>query len=76
MKNIVTSDAALTGPLTPTDTAGAPVPALVLPPYWTDACKHLVKKDRVMKRLIPKFGNTCLQSRGDAFSTLARSIVG
>ena len=76
MKNIVIPDAGLTEPITPTDTAGAPVPALVWPPYWADACKHLVKKDRVMKRLIPKFGNTCLQSRGDAFSTLARSIVG
>jgi len=29
-----------------------------------------------MKRLIPQFGNACLQSRGDAFTTLARSIVG
>ncbi|OIP17441.1 MAG: DNA-3-methyladenine glycosylase [Comamonadaceae bacterium CG2_30_59_20] len=46
------------------------------PSYWADACKHLVKKDRVMKRLIPKFGKTCLQSRGDAFATLARSVVG
>ena len=47
-----------------------------LPDYWTEACKHLVKKDRVMKRLIPQFGQACLQSRGDAFVTLARSIVG
>lgn len=46
------------------------------PPYWVDACKHLVKKDRVMKRLIPQFGDACLQTRGDAFVTLARSIVG
>ncbi len=46
------------------------------PEYWLDACKHLVKKDRVMKRLIPQFGDACLQSRGDAFNTLARSIVG
>jgi DNA-3-methyladenine glycosylase II len=46
------------------------------PEYWAEACKHLVKKDRVMKRLIPQFGATCLQSRGDAFGTLARSIVG
>nr|MDP2192419.1 DNA-3-methyladenine glycosylase 2 family protein [Rhodoferax sp.] len=46
------------------------------PPYWEDACKHLMKKDRVMKRLIPQFGDTCLQTRGDAFVTLARSIVG
>ncbi len=29
-----------------------------------------------MKRLIPQFGDVCLQSRGDAFVTLARSIVG
>jgi DNA-3-methyladenine glycosylase II len=46
------------------------------PDYWEDACKHLVKKDRVMKRLIPKFGDARLHTRGDAFTTLARSIVG
>lgn len=46
------------------------------PDYWDEACKHLVKKDRVMKRLIPQFGDACLQTRGDAFTTLARSIVG
>jgi len=46
------------------------------PAYWADACKHLMKKDRVMKRLIPQFGKACLQSRGDAFATLARSVVG
>jgi DNA-3-methyladenine glycosylase II len=48
----------------------------VAPSYWPDACKHLMKKDRVMKRLIPQFGQACLQSRGDAFVTLARSVVG
>ena len=46
------------------------------PDYWLEACKHLVKKDRVMKRLIPQYPDSTLQSRGDAFSTLARSIVG
>jgi DNA-3-methyladenine glycosylase II len=49
---------------------------LVTPEYWEDARKHLAKRDRVMKRLIPQFGSACLQSRGDAFTTLARSIVG
>ncbi|MDH6594118.1 DNA-3-methyladenine glycosylase II [Variovorax sp. TBS-050B] len=60
-----------------------PVPAsskstvrIYTPDYWEEACTHLAKKDRVMKRLIPKFGNACLESRGDAFTTLARSIVG
>ena len=57
------------------DTTGSPVePAR--PDYWPEACKHLARKDRVMKRLIPQFGDACLQSRGDAFTTLARSIVG
>ncbi|OIQ71124.1 DNA-3-methyladenine glycosylase [mine drainage metagenome] len=49
---------------------------MTAPAYWTEACKHLMKKDRVMKRLIPQFGQLCLQSRGDAFVTLARSVVG
>ena len=48
----------------------------VTPAYWDDACKHLAKRDRVMKKLIPRFGEAKLQSRGDAFTTLARSIVG
>lgn len=49
---------------------------LAAPAYWGAACAHLIKKDRVMRRLIPQFGEVCLQSRGDAFITLARSIVG
>ncbi|CAM8653006.1 AlkA 3-methyladenine DNA glycosylase/8-oxoguanine DNA glycosylase [Comamonadaceae bacterium] len=53
------------------------VAELVTTPYfWEEACKHLMKKDRVMKRLIPQFGDACLQTRGDAFVTLARSIIG
>lgn len=48
----------------------------ITPAYWDDACKHLSKRDRVMRKLIPKFGQVRLQSRGDAFTTLARSIVG
>ena len=50
--------------------------AFSAPAYWADACTHLSKRDRVMKRLIPRFGDACLESRGDAFITLARSIVG
>jgi DNA-3-methyladenine glycosylase II len=50
--------------------------AAVTPAYWDDACKHLARRDRVMKKLIPQFGEARLQSRGDAFTTLARSIVG
>ena len=48
----------------------------VTPHYWDEACKHLGKRDRVMRKLIPRFGEGRLQSRGNAFTTLARSIVG
>ncbi len=46
------------------------------PVYWQEACRHLMKRDRVMKKLIPQHAGVSLQSRGDAFVTLARSIVG
>lgn len=49
---------------------------LATPAYWADACKYLARRDRVMKRLIPLHGSACLESRGDPFTTLARSIVG
>jgi len=55
--------------------ATAAAPTLVAD-FWDDACKHLVKRDRVMKKLIPRFSEGQLESRGDAFTTLARSIVG
>jgi DNA-3-methyladenine glycosylase II len=48
----------------------------ITPQYWDDACKHLSKRDRVMRKLIPQLGEGRLQSNGDAFTTLARSIVG
>jgi len=54
--------------------AGAPPEST--PAYWDEACRHLARRDRVMKKLIPRFGDACLRSRGDAFTTLARSIVG
>ncbi len=56
--------------------AAAPTPVPVTPAYWDEACKHLARRDRVMRKLIPKYGEARLQSRGDAFTTLARSIVG
>ncbi len=52
------------------------MPTATTPPaYWEDACKHLAKRDRVMRKLIPKCGSSHLKGRGDAFTTLARSIV-
>ena len=56
--------------------AATPLVTPVTPVYWAEACAHLAKKDRVMKKLIPQFGDAILETRGDAFVTLARSIVG
>lgn len=56
--------------------ADAPADALVTPAYWDEACKHLAKRDRVMRKLVADHGHARLYSRGDAFTTLARSIVG
>lgn len=46
------------------------------PVYWAEACRHLSKRDRVMKKLIAAHAGPALTTRGDAFATLARSIVG
>ena len=60
----------------PAATMGVAEPAPTSAELWDDACKHLARRDRVMKKLIPTIGDARLQSRGDAFTTLARSIVG
>ncbi|QWE13691.1 DNA-3-methyladenine glycosylase 2 family protein [Polynucleobacter sp. AP-Sving-400A-A2] len=48
----------------------------IAPDYWEEACAELMKHDRILKKLIPKYGAGFLRTRGDAFTTLARSIVG
>ena len=48
----------------------------VAPDYWNEACAELMKHDRILKKIIPKYGSRFLMIRGDAFTTLARSIVG
>ena len=46
------------------------------PEFWDSALTHLMKRDRIMKKLIPKHPDIWLTSRGNPFVTLARSIVG
>ena len=48
----------------------------MIPDYWPDAKLHLAKKDKVLRKLIRKYPDADLRSRGDAFQTLARAIVG
>ena len=46
------------------------------PPYWQQACAYLAQHDPIMEKLVQQFGAARLESRGNAFMTLARSIVG
>jgi DNA-3-methyladenine glycosylase II len=51
-------------------------PSISVPAYWEQAKAELMKRDRIMRKLIPQFGDLQLTGRGDAFTTLARSIIG
>lgn len=48
----------------------------LLPPYWEEAKIELMKRDRILRKLIPQFGDLHLVGRGEPFFTLARSIIG
>lgn len=67
-------------PLPETLATNEPVPAEVVlsgpPEYWQEACADLMKRDRILRKIIPAYGPAHLASRGDPFVTLARSIVG
>lgn len=49
-----------------------------VPAYWEEACRQLMRRDRVLKRLIPQLSSQALLpcAQDQAFATLARSIVG
>lgn len=51
-------------------------PSPLAPDYWEEAKLELMKRDRIMRKLIPQFGDLQLVGRGEPFVTLARSIVG
>jgi DNA-3-methyladenine glycosylase II len=51
-------------------------PTVTRPVYWDRACADLVRRDRILKKLIPQFGPVHLAVRADPFVTLARSVVG
>ena len=46
------------------------------PEYWDDALVQLVKRDRILAKIIPRFPDIWLTTRGNPFITLARSICG
>ena len=46
------------------------------PAFWEPATAHLARQDKILRKLIRRFPEANLVSRGDAFQTLARAIVG
>ncbi len=46
------------------------------PRYWTQATRELSAVDPVLRELVASSKGLAMRSRGDAFNTLARSIVG
>jgi DNA-3-methyladenine glycosylase II len=44
--------------------------------YWDHGCSSLMRADRILKKIMIKFKDTGIVSRGDPFLTLARSIIG
>ena len=48
----------------------------MIPDHWNDATAQLGKRDKVLRKLIRDYPEPDLVSRGGAFQTLARAIVG
>lgn len=48
----------------------------MFPDYWSQAAEELSRHDAPMAELVERYAGVSLASRGDAFGTLARSIVG
>jgi DNA-3-methyladenine glycosylase II len=49
---------------------------MIVPDYWNEATRELAARDTVLSKLAKRYEGLALGSRGDAFSTLARAIVG
>ena len=49
---------------------------LLLPHYWRTAARELARRDAVLRAFIRRHPGLPVESRGDAFQTLARAIVG
>ena len=46
------------------------------PDYWQDSLNYLTKTDKVLGNIISQFKDYSISSRGEAYETLLRSIVG
>jgi DNA-3-methyladenine glycosylase II len=49
---------------------------MTTPDYWETAAGELAARDQVLAKLVTRYQGLALGSRGDAFATLARAIIG
>jgi DNA-3-methyladenine glycosylase II len=49
---------------------------LAKPDFWDEASTHLMRRDRILKKIIPQHQHEGLRPPSPAFVTLARAIVG
>lgn len=45
------------------------------PTYWDEALRHLMRRDRILRRLIPSQSDVWLRTASSPFVTLARTII-
>lgn len=45
------------------------------PGYWDEALRHLMRRDRILRRLIPEHPDAWLSTPASAFGTLARTVI-
>lgn len=45
------------------------------PDYWDEAVRHLMRRDRILRRLIPSQADVWLRPAPSPFATLARTII-
>src|SRR5690554_1900000 len=45
------------------------------PDYWDEALRHLMRRDRILRRLIPSQSDVWLKPPPSPFVTLARTII-
>lgn len=53
-----------------------PDPQRQCPVYWEQACQDLIQRDRILRKLIPVYGQESMQARQGPYQTLIRIIVG
>ena len=47
-----------------------------IPTYWDEAKTHLMKRDRILRKIIPMYPDEWLRAPADPFATLVRAVMG